>query len=259
MKISHNTVVRTLQVVTHLAAVYGIVVGVQEELWNWFIVAWLTYWFTGIMGINVGFHRWLSHKAFKTYRPIEWLMMFCGVLTTTGSPIAWAVAHRLHHKHTDKPHDPHNPHDIGVLRAWFGFWNRSGFVEGRRVLGNMTKDPMLLFFHKYYTEVLLAWIILLGVIWGWEGIVFIYCIPAVLSLHSANGIIVIPHYHGYKLYETDDSSKNSWIANIVTMGEGWHNTHHKYPGRWNTQIHWWEWDLPAQIIKLIRRPDSPEK
>lgn len=255
MKLSHNTQVRSLQVITHVIGIAGLVLAFREELWNWLIVSWLTYWTIGIIGINVGFHRWLSHSSFKTYRPIEYIMMFCGVLTTTGSPIAWSVVHRLHHRFTDQKHDPHCPHQIGILRAWFGAWNTSGFKYSASAVRGMTKDPMLRFFHEYYLTVLALWVIGLYLFFDWQGVVFIYCIPAILSLHSANGIIVIPHYHGYKLFETKDTSRNSWIANIVTMGEGWHNTHHKYPGRWNTRVKWWEWDIPAQVIKLIKKPD----
>lgn len=254
MKLSHNTVVRSLQVLTHLIALPMVVYAFYNSMWDWLLVGWLTYWFTGIVGINVGFHRWLSHGSFKTYRPIEWIMMFCGTVTTTGSPIAWSVVHRLHHKFTDGEHDPHAPRRIGILKAWFGAWNVSGFKYAIKHMRGLSGDPMLKYFHDKYIEILALWVLILFIFFGWEGVVFIYCIPAVLSLHSANGIIVIPHYHGYQLFETGDTSKNSWIANIVTMGEGWHNTHHKYPGRWNTRVKWWEWDLPAQLIKVIKKP-----
>jgi fatty-acid desaturase len=253
MKVSHNVMVRSLQIITTMAAIPTVTYAISTEMWGWLGASWIAYLITGIMGINVGMHRWLSHGAFKTYRPVEWFMMFCGVVTTTGSPIAWSVVHRLHHKFSDGENDPHSPVRLGWWKAWFGVWNISGFKYASSVTYGISKDPMLRFFHDNYNKVLLLWVLILFGLFGWEGVAFLYCIPAVLSLHSANGIIVIPHFHGYRLFDTPDSSRNSWIANIVTMGEGWHNTHHAHPTRWNTRINWWEWDLPAQIIKLIRR------
>lgn len=254
MNVTHNQLVRGLQVITHLIAIPAVGYAVYQQWWGWLIAGFLAYWVTGIVGINIGLHRWLAHESFKTYRPVEYILMFCGVITTTGSPIAWSIVHRLHHRFTDQENDPHCPHHIGPVRAWFGAWNTSGFKHAAKAIRGMTRDPMLVFMHDHYVKIIVVYNLVLLLIHPLAPI-FLYCVPAVLSLHSASGIIVIPHYHGYKNHDTKDTSRNSWIANLITMGEGWHNNHHAHPSRWNTQEKWWEWDLPAQIIKLIKQPE----
>jgi stearoyl-CoA desaturase (delta-9 desaturase) len=78
-------------------------------------------------------------------------------------------------------------------------------------------------------------------------------IPACLCLHSTSAIIVIAHRHGYKTYELkNDESRNSWIASLITLGEGWHNNHHAKPYAWQQGEKWWELDPPSWIIKLIK-------
>lgn len=182
----------------------------MEGQWLWLLTAWLTYWVTGILGIDVGFHRFLAHGAFKTYRPIEAVLMFCGIVTTVGSPMAWTIVHRIHHIHTDDEHDPHSPQRIGVLRAWFGAWNTSGFKKAGQVSKRLRKDPFYKWTHKYYFHVIAVWNVALFATLGWQGVVFVYAIPAVLSLHSACGIIVIPHLHGYRTFDLKgDTSRNS--------------------------------------------------
>jgi len=258
VKLTHNVGVRLLQILTHAVAIPVGVWAVMEGQWLWLLTAWLTYWVTGILGIDVGFHRFLAHGAFKTYRPIEAVLMFCGIVTTVGSPMAWTIVHRIHHIHTDDEHDPHSPQRIGVLRAWFGAWNTSGFKKAGQVSKRLRKDPFYKWTHKYYFHVIAVWNVALFATLGWQGVVFVYAIPAVLSLHSACGIIVIPHLHGYRTFDLKgDTSRNSWIANLITMGEGWHNNHHAHPSRWNTRVNWWEWDIPAQVIKLIHHRHHP--
>ena len=83
-------------------------------------------------------------------------------------------------------------------------------------------------------------------------VIYGYAIPSVLVLHSTSAIIVIAHRHGYKTYKVDDESRNSWIANLITLGEGWHNNHHNNSRAWKSGEKWWELDPPAWIIRLIK-------
>jgi fatty-acid desaturase len=106
--------------------------------------------------------------------------------------------------------------------------------------------------HKYYFEIIVAYCLLLALIDPWL-IIFAYCLPACLCLHSSSAIIVIAHRHGYRSHEISDQSRNSWIANIITMGEGWHNNHHAKPYKWSNWERWWEWDIPAVIIRIIKK------
>ena len=88
---------------------------------------------------------------------------------------------------------------------------------------------------------------------GIFAVIFGYCVPASLCLHSSSAIIVIAHRHGYRTHACRDESRNSWIANLITLGEGWHNNHHARPWAWSNWEKWWEWDVPAMVIWAIKK------
>jgi stearoyl-CoA desaturase (delta-9 desaturase) len=77
-------------------------------------VGWSIFAFCGIVGITLGYHRMLTHKSFKTYKWLEYLIAFVGTQAGQGDPIEWVSTHRYHHLHTDTPLDPHSPYE--------GFW-----------------------------------------------------------------------------------------------------------------------------------------
>ena len=241
---NHNSIVRILQILTHILLIVGLFIQPFFILYSILI-----YWVIGVLGINIGYHRLISHRSFETWKPVEYFLALVGIITTVGSPLAWSALHRQHHQHAETEHDPHSPYQIGNLRAWFGFWN----VETINVMlaRDLRKIPFYKFTHKYYLGIILAYCAILALIdplW----IIYGYAIPSVLVLHSTSAIIVIAHRHGYKTYKVDDESRNSWIANLITLGEGWHNNHHNNSRAWKSGEKWWELDPPAWIIRLIK-------
>jgi stearoyl-CoA desaturase (delta-9 desaturase) len=117
----------------------------------------------------------------------------------------------------------------------------------------MREDTFQRDLHKKYLFIVLIWV---ATLFAFDPlyIIYVFAIPACLCLHSTSAIIVIAHRHGYRPYpDVKDQSRNSWIANLFTLGEGWHNTHHAKPYAWNNQERWWEFDIPAYIIRLIKQ------
>ena len=243
---THNQQVRTLQIVTHTIAIGGLYFATPELL----LTSLLIYWFIGVVGINIGFHRLLSHRSFETYKPIEYFASLVGTITGVGSPLAWCAVHRAHHMYAETEKDPHSPYQIGNFRAWFGFWDIPRLNP--RVIKDLRKSKFHKFIHSYYIPINIAYAAVLGLIDPLL-IVYGYAIPAVLVLHSTSAIIVIAHRHGYKTYDVNDESRNSWIASLITLGEGWHNNHHANSRDWNNQHRWWELDPPAWIIRAIKK------
>jgi fatty-acid desaturase len=240
---THNQIVRGLQLLNHLLLIVGLFAGDLSYLW----VSLFFYWITGVFGINVGLHRLLSHRSFSTSKWKENVVSVIGVLTTVGSPLAWVAIHRQHHRSAETVKDPHSPYQIGNFRAWFGLWNRVRI--DLKLVRDMRKDKFQKFLHKNYLAIISVYCLILFLIDPWL-VIFAYAIPACLCLHSTSAIIVIAHRHGYRPYpDVKDQSRNSWIANLITLGEGWHNTHHAKPWLWNNKEKWWEFDLPAFFIK----------
>jgi len=250
MNITHNQTVRGLQIINHILLLVGIMFVFYTQQYNYLLISLLTYWVTGVFGINIGMHRLLSHRSFKTSLFWEAVVSFIAVLTTVGSPLAWVAIHRQHHRICERPGDPHSPYLLGNFRAWFGFWD---YIKlDLKLVRDMRKDKLQKFLHKHYLTIILSYCLILALINPWL-IVFIYCIPACLCLHSTSAIIVIAHRHGYKTYDLKyDESRNSWIANLITLGEGWHNNHHAKPYAWSNWEKWYEWDIPAMIIWCIK-------
>src|SRR5918911_597170 len=88
------------------------------------------YVLTGL-GITVGYHRLLTHRAFQTSKPIQYLFAILGSMSVQGPVLSWVADHRKHHAHTDEEGDPHSPHlaGHGVLGALKGLWH--AHVGGR--------------------------------------------------------------------------------------------------------------------------------
>jgi fatty-acid desaturase len=249
-KFTHNQEVRGLQILNHLLLIVGIAYSVYIGVYSYLLLSLIIYWIIGVLGINVGLHRLLSHRSFKTYKSIEKILSLIGVLTTVGSPLAWVAIHRQHHRVTEQPGDPHSPYIIGKFRAWMGLWDVVKL--DLRLVRDIRSDSFQRNLHKNYITIIFIYCVILALINPWL-IIFAYSIPACLCLHSTSSIIVIAHIHGYRSHDTTDQSRNSWIANIITLGEGWHNNHHAKPYKWSNWERWWEWDLPSLIIRLIKQ------
>lgn len=250
-KLTHNQTVRSLQLFNHVLLLIGLWYAISTEQYHYLLISLFTYWVTGVLGINVGLHRLLSHRSFKTSKFWEKITSLIGVVTTVGSPLAWVAIHRQHHRICERPGDPHSPYLLGNFKAWFGFWDyvRIDF----KLVRDLRTDSFQKFLHKNYLYIILGYCVLLSLIDPWM-IVFVYAIPACLCLHSTSAIIVIAHRHGYKTYELKhDESRNSWIANLITLGEGWHNNHHAKPYAWSNWEKWWEWDIPSLVIRAIKK------
>ena len=248
---THNKIVRTLQVINHMLALIGIAYTISLSEYWLLGLSVLVYWFIGIFGINIGYHRLLSHRSFKTSAFWEKFCSLVGVITVVGSPLAWVAVHRQHHRVTERLGDPHSPYLLGNWKAWFGFWDMPKL--DLKLIRDIREDTFQRNLHKKYLLVILLWI---SVIFLYDPlmVIYVFAIPACLCLHSTSAIIVIAHKHGYRSYpDVKDQSRNSWIANLITLGEGWHNTHHAKPYAWNNQERWWEFDIPAYIIRLIKK------
>ncbi len=251
IKLTHNQTVRTLQIINHILAVIGIVYSIYFKEYSLLFVSLVTYWIIGILGINIGYHRLLSHRSFKTHWFWEQLFSLIGVITVVGSPLAWVAVHRQHHRSAERPGDPHSPYILGNFKAWFGIWNMPKL--DLKLVRDMRENRFQRDLHRNYLLIILFYVAILF-LYDPLMIIYMFAIPACLCLHSTSAIIVIAHRHGYRPYpDVKDQSRNSWIANLITLGEGWHNTHHAKPYAWNNQERWWEFDIPAYIIRLIKQ------
>jgi len=204
----------------------------------------------GIIGANAGYHRYFSHRSYDTYRPIVIFMAVIGTLASLGSIISWSAIHRYHHAYADTDKDPHSPMYIGWFRAYTYDWKRTDI--SRKYIKDVVRDPLVVFLHKHYFKIIFLYIGILALINPWL-IIFAYALPAAGCLNGVSAVTVISHLHGYATHETGDTAKNSWIASVLSLGEGWHNNHHARAYNWKQGEQWWEIDPPAWFIMLIKK------
>ena len=200
------------------------------------------------VGITVGFHRLLTHRAFKTYPSVRYTLAVLGTLAVEGSAIKWVTDHRKHHDFADEDGDPHTPHGggPGVLGAAKGLWHAHlgwlfttvGQADRRRYGADLLKDRGIRLIDALEKPLILASLAipfllglaikgdltgaLLTLVWG--GLLRIF-----LLHHATFSINSICHFFGRRRFATSDESTNVGWLSLLTFGESWHNNHHAFP------------------------------
>jgi fatty-acid desaturase len=249
--------VRVLQLINHIGFIYALTLMAD---WRWWLASVAVYFFMFGIGVDVGVHRYFSHKAFETSRGFEWFFCFCLTLSSIGSSLAWIGMHRMHHRFSDGAKDPHSPVDRehpwrGFWRAYFGFWKR--YSAEARYVSDVRKQSVHKFFHFNYLLVIGLWAGALS-LFGLKAVLFLYCVPAVYCFHAASLIVSAGHTFGAKRYANRDESRNNLFVHLVTWGEGLHNEHHAFP--MNVRYHHPNplfFDLPGFLIENVFASAKP--
>jgi stearoyl-CoA desaturase (delta-9 desaturase) len=251
-----NTKVRALQFMNHLFAVYGIWLMIITGQYHWLWVVLISYLLIGPINISVTLHRLLTHKSFETYDWLEKTMSYLTVFSTLGPTITWVGLHRYHHANPDTETDPHSPYDNGKLtaRKIFSAWTGYGW-EIPQIPSKFVRDIIIQKHHKFilenYFKIIFIGLFLLFLINPLLPL-YVYFIPTVMAFHGVNMINICGHAHGYRDFDTNDKSTNSWITQIIAF-EGWHNNHHHKPSAWNMSVKWWEVDPLSWVVRLIKK------
>lgn len=208
------------------------------------------YFVYGCVGIVVGFHRYLTHGSFKLSKWKERPIVFIGHLAGTGSAISWVAWHIQHHKWSDTEKDPHSPRN-GIFNMLTLGYRHSYKTRSRTVL-RMARDPFYRFLHNYMLLVQAAWMAMIWAAFGLEWVLFGHLVPVAFVVIGSALTNLLGHTVGTQRYDTKDDSKNSLISALLSWGEGWHNNHHRFPGRARFGEKWWELDVSWLVIRLIR-------
>ena len=243
-------VTSTLLTMVHLVALVG-------AIWCW---SWrglglaLVVYFLRMFVVTAAYHRYFSHRAFKTSRLFQFILAVGAQSAAQKGVIWWASHHRWHHKYSDTPKDVHS----AKLR---GFWySHIGWVLGNEwngtetaMVGDLLKYPELRFLSHPAIEILPTVALALGflLIGGVHGLIWGYMVSTVLVWHGSFAINSLAHLIGRRRYATLDESRNHWLLAILTTGEGWHNNHHRYPSSVRQGFRWWEIDLTYYVLRAL--------
>ena len=240
--------------------------------WSDVVVFAIMYMATGL-GITVGFHRYFTHRSFKTSKPVRAVLAVLGSAAIEGPVISWVADHRKHHTFADQEGDPHSPHvDHGVgwrgafkglLHAHVG-WRFIHTQRGlrRRYARDLVDDPVVSFVdRKFFVWAVgglllafaLGWAIGGSLYAGLTGLLWGGAVRMLVVHHVTFSINSLCHFFGRRRFDTDDESRNLlWLAPF-SFGESWHNNHHAFPTSAEHGLRKWELDPSALLIRALEK------
>ena len=240
--------------------------------WSDLVVFAVMYVGTGL-GITVGFHRLLTHRAFKTKRWVRATFAILGSAAIEGPVISWVADHRKHHNYSDKPGDPHSPHVDhghglkgalkGLLHAhvgWLFIHTERGLKS--RYAPDLLKDPVVSFINRTFVlwvaaglvvPFFLGWAIGGSLATGLTGLLWGGAVRMLVLHHATYSINSLCHFFGRRRFETGDESRNVWWLSFFTFGEAWHNNHHAFPTSARHGLQRWNFDPSAWVIWALEK------
>lgn len=211
-----------------------------------------------MFGLTAGYHRYFSHRSFKTSRFMQFMFALLGTMAVQKGPLWWAAHHRRHHKYTDQEGDVHSPVKDGF------WWSHIGWVVSRRfdatdwsAIKDFSRFRELRWLNTYHVipGVALAVACFFGGVLfgesGWQWLVWGFVISTVLLYHGTFTVNSLAHMWGSRRYKTADDSRNNFLIALWTGGEGWHNNHHHYMASVKQGFFWWEVDFSYYTLRVM--------
>ncbi len=233
---------------------------------SWFVV-WIAVmlYLIRMFAVTGIYHRYFSHKTYSTSRLGQFLLALLGSTCVQRGALWWAFHHRHHHQHSDEPEDVHSPHVHGF------WWSHIGWITSRRNfptdysrIRDLAKYPELVFLNRF--DVVVPVLFAAGLFFtgrllehvapalhtsGGQLLVWGFFISTTALFHGTSCINSLAHLLGGRRFETGDDSRNSFLLSLVTLGEGWHNNHHRYMSATRQGFYWWEVDITYYILKSL--------
>ena len=250
LKSHGRAVTQTVYVLMHGLPLLGFWTGFG---WTEVLVGLGLFWLR-LFGVTAGYHRYFSHRTFKTSRAFQLFLAVLAQSTGQKGVLWWSAHHRHHHRNSDLEDDVHSP----VRRSfWYShvgwiFDPRNDATDLHRVK-DLAKYPELVWLEKFHWVPPTALGVLVFVTLGWSGLWVAFFGSTILLYHATYTINSLSHVFGSRRYDTvDDSRNNLWLA-LLTLGEGWHNNHHHHMASCRQGFYRWEVDLTYCAIKALER------
>jgi sn-1 stearoyl-lipid 9-desaturase len=248
-----NLFAGTVLILIHVAALAAFWPGFFH--WSSLLVMAVLIYVTGGIGIALGFHRTLTHRSMRLWKPLEYAATVCGCLALQGSPIEWVATHRAHHAHTDREGDPH---DANAGFRWSHFlWmvmpnpNVLTPEQKHRYAADLYADPFYRFLDKSHLFLTLALAAVLFAFGGVSWVIWGVFVRLALVYQFTWLVNSAAHKIGYRSFRTDDRSTNCWWVALLGWGEGWHNNHHAFPFSARHGLRWYELDVTWLTVKAL--------
>jgi stearoyl-CoA desaturase (delta-9 desaturase) len=248
-------------VILHLGCLGIFVVG-----WSWTAVyAAAALYLVRMFAITGVYHRYFSHRTFKTSRWAQFIFAMVGASSAQRGPLWWAANHRNHHRESDTPADPHSPVHYSFFRSHAGWFMCTRYYATQyERIRDFARFPELVWLNRFDKAIPAA--LGLGVylcgLWleyavpslgvtGLQLFVWGFVLSTTVLFHATASINSLAHIFGNKRYDTGDESRNNFWLALITLGEGWHNNHHKHMGCTRQGFYWWEIDITYYCLKFL--------
>jgi stearoyl-CoA desaturase (delta-9 desaturase) len=245
----------------HLACLGALFTGVSPVTLGVAIGAYIARAF----GVTAGYHRLLAHASFRARRATQFALSLLGALATQGGPLWWVSHHRNHHRYTETPKDIHSPQQRGFWYSHMGWMMDKACFEGPATnVKELHRFPELKALQRFYPALILGQIAAfyaLGAVIarfspesgtsGAQMVVWGYFVSTVALWHATFSVNSVCHIWGRQSYDAGDSSTNNWAVAFFTLGEGWHNNHHKFAYSARHGLQWWQVDCTWLTLRLL--------
>jgi stearoyl-CoA desaturase (delta-9 desaturase) len=234
-------------IVIHLCALGTIWTGFTPEA----VACCAVLFFVRMFAVTGGYHRYFSHRTYKTSRVFQFVLAWIAQSSAQKGALWWAAHHRAHHLYSDQQGDLHSPVREGFWYSHFGWlFNDTSETDFARI-PDLARYPELRFLNKFHLLPPITLGVATFLLFGWPGLFVGFFLSTVLTWHVTFTINSLSHVLGKRRFATTDASRNNWFLAIITLGEGWHNNHHRFSSSVRQGLYWYEYDITFYILKAL--------
>jgi stearoyl-CoA desaturase (delta-9 desaturase) len=243
----------------HVVAAFAVVYVAAIHFSWWTLGLGLVWGLLCGLSITGGYHRLFAHGTYTASSLLRAFYLAFGAASVQNSALAWAADHRAHHANTDADGDPYSI-KRGFWWAHIGWVLRRNDRAGERSgVRDLLADPLVRFQHRWYvplailfgaavpTAVGTAWRDPIGalLVAGW--------LRLVLQWHATFSVNSLAHCMGRQPYSTSSSARDSHLVALLTLGEGYHNFHHRFQADYRNGVRWYHFDPTKWWVWSVAR------
>lgn len=232
----------------HLLALWGVLHMIFVQFSWWTVGLGLVWMGACSVSITGGYHRLFSHPTYKAIAPLRLFYLLFGAASAQNSALKWSSDHRIHHTKTDTEEDPYN-----ILQGFW--WAHVGWVLHKESDGlqesrvkDLSADPLIRFQHRWYIPLAILMGVLLpaglGMLWGdaLGAVLIAGFLRLVIQWHATFSVNSFAHYVGSRPYCLKGTARDSFLTALITLGEGYHNFHHRFQSDYRNGVRWHHFD-----------------
>lgn len=220
---------------------------------EWSLLLWMVATYAVRMfGITAGFHRYFSHRSFRVNRVTQFLLAFLAQTSAQKGVLWWAAHHRMHHRWSDTEDDVHSPVHHGFWRSHIGWLVSSDSDQyDRRIIQDFGKFPELRLLNRFHRVPAILFAGAIYAVGGYPAFIWGFVVSTVVLYHGTFAINSLAHLWGSRRFLTRDHSRNNLLLALLTLGEGWHNNHHRFMSSVRQGLRWWEVDITYYVLRFL--------